>query len=246
MTIRTVKLTIETTGKDPLPFAIQIEGRRGEAFAVERVIDGMTGQPEATQTIQLDDDQKLIIAPVVQEVRYDREQNAAVRVPPKTQEERDEEQRQIDLAAAAPPPPAEPLHKKTIDQTAVDAARGERQLAEKDSRVEPKDASQIEKERDEAARKKAATEQQTDAQRKQQVEDAERIANTATTQGAQPPSSPEPSGLEVKPQSGVSSTPRPTTPIQPATTPGPAEPVKNEPSPNVPPGGPNQVIGTKG
>lgn len=222
--MRVVKLQIDTVASGPEAFAIRIEGKRGETFMIERVIDGMTGSPESKQTIELRDDQRLTIEPRVAEVRFDKEQNAAVVVPAKTPEEREAERKAIEEASKLPPPSA-PEHIKTIDQTAVDAARGDRELAERDSRVKPRTAEEIEEERKKIAAERGAREQETSGQKEAREADLERLANEAKQTAVTPP---------AKPAAATT-----------AKTGGDAE-AKNVPSPNVPPGGPNQVVGTKG
>lgn len=101
-----VKLLISTTESMSQPFAIQIEGKRGDSYMVERVIDGMTGAVEADQTIELRGDQRLVLVPKEKKFRWDKEQMANVAV---TDEEdkamaKKEEERQAPKKILPPEP----------------------------------------------------------------------------------------------------------------------------------------------
>jgi hypothetical protein len=75
-----VRMRIDTTEADAQAFSVQIDGKRGEAWAVERVIDGMTGSSAAELTIELRGDQRLVITPKVKKTRWSKEQMANVAV----------------------------------------------------------------------------------------------------------------------------------------------------------------------
>jgi hypothetical protein len=126
--MKVVKLTVDGTDKEETA-SLHIESKRGDTWVVDRVIDVTTGQPNASQQVELRDDQRLVIVPVVRKMTYDREQAAVVADDgkgeklPETKPEPSAAKGQVPSSHTQPQPPEPKSHPDNPMRSTADDGR---------------------------------------------------------------------------------------------------------------------------